>query len=216
MAGPICNFAILGLKDATCAMVKGADVNWEQKLFAFGTDGASVNLGKKAGLAALLQKELPFLVDFHCLPHWLELALLELQKSCKSVDDVYNVLILIWKTYHYSTKSVCALKSIADNLQINILKPTQVRGTRWLPHINPVLNVFVGSAKSISVSEPSQYSAMLMHMEDLSINSQIADIQGGTRYVVDKMKDVHFAAFCHFLADLFAILSQLKVTDAVE
>ena len=30
----------------------------------------------------------------------------------------------------------------------------------------------------------------------------------GVGHVVEKMKDVHFAAFCHFLADLFAILSR--------
>ena len=38
--------------------------------------------------------------------------------------------------------------------------------------------MFVGSAKSISVSEPGQYSAVLMHMEDLNVNSKVADIQG--------------------------------------
>lgn len=200
---------ISGLKDPICATFKEAGVNWETKLVAFGADSASVNLGKKAGLAALLRKEVPYLVDFHCLPHQLELALLGLQKSCKSVDDVYSVLHLTWKTYHYSPKSVRALKSIADELQINILKPTQVRGTRWLPHVSRALNVLVGSpAKS---TESGQYSAVLMHMEDLSVNSKVADIQGRARHIVQKMKDVHFAAFCHFWADLFAILSRLSL-----
>ena len=111
-------------------------MRWESKLVAFGADGASVNLGKKSGLATLLKQEVPYLVDFHCLPHRLELALLDLHNSCRSVDDVYNVLHLIWKTYNYSPKSVRALKSIADELEINILKPTQVRGTRWLPHVS--------------------------------------------------------------------------------
>lgn len=116
---------ILGLKKAVCATFKEADVRWESKLVAFGTDGTSVNLGKKSGLATLLKQEVPYLVDFHCLPHRLELALLDLHNSCRSVDDVYNVLQLIWKTYKYSPKSVRALKSIADELEINILKPTQ-------------------------------------------------------------------------------------------
>lgn len=168
-----------------------------------------MNLGKKAGLAALLRKELPYLVDFHCLPHRLELALLELQNSCKSVDDVYTVLHLIWKTYHYSPKSVRALKTIADELQINILKPTQVRGTRWLPHVSRALGVFVGTKSP--QPESGQYSAVLMHMEDLSVNSKVADIQGRARHIVEKIKDVHFAAFCHFLADLFNILSRLSL-----
>ena len=150
-------------------------------------------------------------MDFHCLPHRLELALLELQKSCKSVDDVYSVLHLIWKTHPYSPKSVRALKSIADELQVDILKPTQVSGTRWLLHVSLALNVFVGTAKSVSVSEPAQYSAVLMHMEDLSVNSKVADIQGRARYISSKMNDIHFAAFCHFLADLFSILSRLSL-----
>lgn len=153
-------------------------MRWESKLVAFGADGTSVNLGKKSGLATLLKQEVPYLVDFHCLPHRLELALLDLHNSCRSVDDVYNVLHLIWKTYKYSPKSVRALKSIADELEINILKLTQVRGTRWLPHVSRALNVFVGGSKNATQTESGQYSAVLMHMEDLSVNSKNADIQG--------------------------------------
>ena len=119
------NKPILGLKEAISTTFEEAGVkDWKEKLTAFGADGASANLGKKAGLAALLKKDIPYLVDFHCLPHRLELALLELQGSCKSVEDVYNILHLIWKTYHYSPKSVRALKSRADELEISILKPT--------------------------------------------------------------------------------------------
>jgi len=66
-------------------------MNWK----SFGADGASVNLGKKARPATLLRKQVPYLIDFYCLPHRLDLALLELQKCCKSVDDVYTVLHLI-------------------------------------------------------------------------------------------------------------------------
>lgn len=205
------NKPILGLKEAISTTFEEAGVeDWKEKLVAFGADGASVNLGKKAGVAALLKKDIPYLVDFHCLPHRLELALLELQGGCKSVEDVYSILHLIWKTYHYSPKSVGALKSIADELEINILKPTQVKGTRWLPHVSRALKVFV-SHTSATESESGQYAAVLMHMEDLSVNCKNADIQGRARHVSQKMKDIHFAAFCHFLADLFAILSRLSL-----
>lgn len=103
---------ILGLKDTICATFEDAGVNWESKLVAFGADGASVNLGKEAGLATLLRKQVPYFVDFHCLPHRLELALFEPQNSCKSVDDFYTVLHLIWKTYHYSPTEECASSKI--------------------------------------------------------------------------------------------------------
>ena len=77
---------------------------WKDKLVGRGADGASVNLRKKGGVSALLQQHSPHLVDFHCLPHRLELALVEVQKSCHQVEVVYDVLQLIWKTYHYSPK----------------------------------------------------------------------------------------------------------------
>ena len=164
------NKSVLGLKAAISPTFEDAEVkNWKEKLVAFGADGASVNLGKKAGLAALLKKDVPHLVEFHCLPHRLELALLELQNSCKSVEDVYNVLHLIWKTYHYSPKSMRELKSIADELETNTLKPTQVRGTRWLPHISRALKVFLGHSPA---SESGQYAAVLMHIEDFECQLQ--------------------------------------------
>ena len=163
-------------------------------------------------MAALLKKEVPHILDFHCLPHRLELALQELQKKLKSVESVYNVLHLVWKTYHYSPKSVRTLKSIAEELDVNILKLSQVSGTRWLPHVTRALRVFVGrSAKDFSGEEVGQYAAVLFHMEHLSTTSKNADIQGRAKFVAAKMKDVHFTAFCHFLADLFSILSKLSL-----
>lgn len=61
-------------------------------------------------------------------------------------------------------------------LTLNILKPTQVRGTRWLPHVSRALGVFVET--KYPQSESGQYSTVLMHMEDLSVNSKVADVQG--------------------------------------
>lgn len=92
---------------------------WKEKLVGMGSDGASVNIGKKGGVAALLRREVPHMIDFHCLPHRLELALLEMQKSCKLVSTIYDVLQLIWKTYHFSPKSMRELQSIGTELGVN-------------------------------------------------------------------------------------------------
>ena len=131
------------------------------------------------GLAALFKKEVPFLVDFHCPPYRLELALFELQKSYKCVDKVYNILHLIWKTYHYSPTRVRELKSTADKLETNILKPTQVKGTRWLAHVSHALKVFVGCTyASASASATGENAAVLIHMENRSVCSKNAEIEG--------------------------------------
>lgn len=50
--------------------------------------------------------------------------------------EVYDVLNLAWKTYHFSAKSAGNLKALAGELSVNVLKPTQVTGTRWLPHVS--------------------------------------------------------------------------------
>ena len=89
---------------------------WKEKLVGMGSDGASLNIRKKGGVAALLQHEVPRVIDFQCLPHRLELALLKMQKSCKLVSTIYDVLQLIRKTYHFSPKSMHKLQSIGTEL----------------------------------------------------------------------------------------------------
>lgn len=130
-----------------------------------------------------------------------------MQKSCDLVNTVYDVLQLIWKTYHYSPKSTRELQNIGSELGISVLKPTQVSGTRWLPHISRALKVFITPGKDGS----GQYSAVLCHMDHLSASSKNADIKGRAKFIGEKMRSVQFAAFCHFIADMFAIISRLSL-----
>ena len=185
--------------------------NQKTKLFGFGADGASVNLGKNAGVAAKLKEDTPWLIDIHCLPHRLELALLELQRSCASVEKIYKVLHLIWKTYHYSPKSTSELNAVAGTMGIGVLKSGQVKGTRWLPHVSRALKFFIKPPKGDPHSDPGQYASVLQHMEHLASTSQKADIKGRAKYIAVAMKDIHFLAFCHFLADLFSTLETVSL-----
>ena len=119
---------------------------------------------KKGGVAALIRKDIPYLVDFHCLPHRLELALLEMQRSCKLVEEVYDVLNLVWKTCHLSAKSECDPKTL-----VNVLKPTQVTGTRWLPHVSRALKVFIKPGVSKTPDDTTgQYALVVYYIDHLS------------------------------------------------
>lgn len=51
-------------------------------MIGLGADGASVTLGKRHGVAAILKREISHLIDIHCLPHRLELSMLEMQREC--------------------------------------------------------------------------------------------------------------------------------------
>lgn len=68
---------LVGIKEA---IVSPSDdiTEWDRRVVAFRADEASVDLGKKGGVAVLMRKDIPNHVVFHCLPHRLELALLEM------------------------------------------------------------------------------------------------------------------------------------------
>ena len=135
-----------------------------------------------------------------------------MQRSCKLVEEVYDVLNLIWKTYHFSPKSTRDLKDLAGELGVNVLKPNQVTGTWWLPHVSRALKVFIKPAESKTPDDTTgQYALVVYHMDHLSASSNNADIKGRAKYIAKRMRDIQFAAFCHFLADMFTILSRLSL-----
>ena len=114
---------------------------------------------------------------------------------------------MIWKTYHYSPQSTRELQAIGNKLGVSVLKPTQVSGTRWLPHISRALKVLITPNSDGS----GQYAAVFCHMDHLSATSKNAHIKGRAKFVSERMRSIRFSAFCHFLADMFAIISKLRL-----
>ena len=93
---------------------------WKQSIIGFGPNGASVNLGKRQGVATLFKCKVGHLTDIRCLPHRLELSILEMQRECKYLKEVYDILHLVWKTYHYSPKSTRELKVLGNELGLDV------------------------------------------------------------------------------------------------
>lgn len=90
--------------------------------------------------------EVGHLIEFHCLPHCLELSMLEM--GCQYVKEVYNILHLVWKTYHCSPKSKHELRALGNELGLDVLKARPVKGSRWLPHVSGALRVFIKPHKN--------------------------------------------------------------------
>nr|XP_055071756.1 zinc finger protein 862-like isoform X1 [Misgurnus anguillicaudatus] len=191
----------------------GSCQDWLQKTVAMGADGAAVNFGRKGGVSAKLQEEAgKHIIPFHCMPHRLELALLSAQKDSPWVSNVYNLLNLIWKTYHYSSKSRRELKCLGVELDVSVNNPSGVKGTRWLPHVSRALDVLLKQEKKEGTLEDAgQYTAVYTHMEHLAASSANADIAGRAKHVKETMEDGSFLAFCHFLADLFSAISKYSL-----
>ena len=95
-------------------------------------DGASVTLGKKAGVGKLMQDRFPKLFVWHCVAHRLELSV---HDSMKEVADINNFKIFIDKLYvlyNTSPKNQVELRQCAAELDIQLLSIGKVLDTRWV------------------------------------------------------------------------------------
>ena len=59
-------------------------------------------------------------------------------------------------------------------------------------------------------SDPAQYAVVLAHMEHLATTSTNADVKGRAKFITKAMKEISVVTFCHFLSDLFDVLSKLS------
>ena len=131
---------VSGIKNSI-AKVGLEENEWKRKTVGFCVGGASVNMGQRNGVVAKIRAEIPHLIDFHCMAHRLELAMLELQRTCPMFEDVSDCLHLVWKTYHCSPKSKRELYAIGEELDARIYSPAPVKGTRWVPHVDRALKI---------------------------------------------------------------------------
>ncbi|XP_051548136.1 uncharacterized protein LOC127437339 [Myxocyprinus asiaticus] len=174
-----------GNLDATkatfCAVCPEEDGgSWMKKCISFGADGASVNMGHRGGVIAHLQIEAGgHIIPIHCMPHRLELAILAIQKKEPKVSVLYDLLNLIWKTYHFSEKSKRELYVLGQELGVDICTSSSVKGTCWISHVHRALKVFLRHAQDkYLATDEGQYSVVLQHMEHLAIVSTTAEVQG--------------------------------------
>ncbi|CAG2240803.1 unnamed protein product [Mytilus edulis] len=131
------------LKEIEGAFTRNGIPNWKDKLIGFGSDGASVNLGCRGGIATLIKRDVPHLVITHCIAHRLELAANSAIKNHKHMIEIQDLLQYLYKHYQYSPKALRELRQIGEALEEKVSKPTKLAGTRWLPHIHRALEVLV-------------------------------------------------------------------------
>ena len=90
--------------------------NWKSKVVGLGTDGASVNLGCHGGLGAILKKDIPHLIQIHCIAHKLELAVLDACKRVGYVEKFQNTIKCVLKYYSRSGKRLYQLSQVGKVL----------------------------------------------------------------------------------------------------
>ena len=168
-----------------------------------------MNLGNRGGVAAKLRDTCPWLIDVWCMPHRLDLAVRKMVQKCPPAAQVIGALELVYETYHYSPKSRRELYELGAELDVAVLSPSRAKGTRWSPHIQRPMAVMLRPAKD---DAPGQYATVLQHMEHLASSSVNADIMGRWNHVSRLMLKDDFVVMCHFIHDVFTVVSKLALT----
>ena len=133
------------------------------KLVAMGSDGASVMLGKKSGVLALLKEQQPSLIGIHFSTHRLELCYKDAMKKVPMAEKVLILLSGLYYMYQNSPLNRTNLNAFRC-LTINIKLPTQAGGTRSVGHILRELEPFLDG-----------YPAFRHHLEQLAASKEKSD-----------------------------------------
>uniref|UniRef100_A0A3B3CDZ6 DUF4371 domain-containing protein n=1 Tax=Oryzias melastigma TaxID=30732 RepID=A0A3B3CDZ6_ORYME len=124
-------------KDITDALLKCLQQNGfelqflQDHLLAFG-DGASVMLGRKAGVAAQLCHIFPNLFVLHCSNHRLELAVCDVLKEVGGMNHFKFFLDQLYSLYHASPKNQRELTESALSVGQRLLVIGRVLSVRWV------------------------------------------------------------------------------------
>ncbi|CAC5374744.1 POLE2 [Mytilus coruscus] len=175
--------------------------DWKEKLIGFGSDGASVNLGNRSGVAKQIKDEVLHLIITHCVAYRLELAANNAIKHHKIMLEIQDILQHMYKHYHYSPKALRELRKLAEALEEKILKPTNLSGTCWLPFIESALHVLV-----------VDFRVILAYFEHVESRTGSAEVQGQAHFISKKLKENKFLYLTFFVLDILKVLNILSKT----
>lgn len=117
--------------------------DWKDKLVGMSADGAAVNMGVRTGVAKRLQDEAPCLVAVHCCAHRIELAIKTISTEVNFFKSLEDTLVDLYRLYHKSPLCWSGLQQVGETLQIHVLKPVKLVGTRWIAHRQRALKILL-------------------------------------------------------------------------
>ena len=121
----------------------------------FASDGASVMLGRKNGVAAKLKSRFPQLLTWHCMNHRLELSVGDAVKSCTEINQFKIFLDTLYALYSMSPKMHRELGECAKEVENQLYRIGRILDVRWV----------ASSCRSVKAVWQS-YSALFLHFSD--------------------------------------------------
>ena len=199
------NAKATGITEAIKEVLNEIDDNWKQKLVCLGSDGASVMIRTNNSVYFHLKTDVPSLISIHCIAHKLELGFQDTIKDVKLLQDAKEMLPGIWKYYKYSCKAVRQIKELADMMGERAYKAVKADGSRWIPHLERALKLFL----------TKNYKLVVTHFQHASqAKDSSAKMQGRATNCGKKLTRYLFLKFLHLLL-LLDIVQQVRKVSLV-
>jgi len=103
-----------------------------ERLICFASDGASVMLGRKSGVASKLVEKFPNILIWHCMNHRLELSVGDALEEVCGVNEFQFLFDKLYSLYHASAKNRRELTECCEELSLQILRIGKILNTRWV------------------------------------------------------------------------------------
>lgn len=166
------------------------------------SDGASVMVGKRSGVAARLKQVNPTLINVHCICHRLALACTDSNESLSNIKDVETWLRQLWQFFENSPKRMAAYLKIQTQLKSIRLEGKGVKRvikrlkkacrTRWLS--------LEASVKAVH----EDYEAVLQTL------AQFEQKDATASGLFRKMKSLKFLGVIYIMREVLPVLGDLS------
>ncbi|XP_070580157.1 zinc finger protein 862-like [Ptychodera flava] len=182
-----------------------------QKMSSFVSDGASVMIGKRNGVAAKLRREVnSSLISLHCVCHRLALACTDTNADIKYINKVHDWLGSLWRFFDDSPKRLAIYLDIQMQLREICLPVTGTESsvenprvaverrlkkacsTRWLSFDNSIRSLY------------QDYLAVLLTLNHLAENEPKA------RGLLAEFRSAKFMGVVYILREILPVLSILS------
>lgn len=174
----------------SCLKEKGIDIS---KVKGFGSDGASVMVGKHSGVATRVKNLTPHCVNIHCMAHRFNLATAQASKNIPQMKDFEKTLSDLYY-YFGGSKSgnrKCELEEIQKILDDPVVKIKECHQIRWIAFSEAVFAVYRCWASLV---------AFFKRHEDKQAKS-----------FREKLTEYTFLAILHMLMDILPSVAQISM-----
>lgn len=103
-----------------------------EKLICFASDGASVMLGSRSGVATRILEVFPNVIIWHCMNHRLELAVNDVINEVSGTNHFKAFFDKLYCLYHTSSKNRRELEELCNSLTCVFHTVGRVLDTRWV------------------------------------------------------------------------------------